>query len=1033
MASPQLVTTALSEDDVEKLFSGAPQFFDRAEGHGTWAPHPSVAFPFDEELHIRDLTDHAQIEDPAWGCVTAWPHITRGGCEQYASDGSLLPPAPAVEPPRRPHFYPRCREKPSMLSAQGLEKGSAGFQAALEAGVADVLQEEQWGFEYMGSRATSIVEARQRIMAGGPDGLRRPSEALVLDLLIQCSMRYRAGRPATATRASIADELHAALFANLMHPPSRVLDHRDPRGLPSQVRHLLRILAMANVWIDFSQVAWRIRLGQILWGGGDADLGRGPGPATTPLGAAGSRGPKNDLGRRDERVEERYWLLLQILLGCEMLIRLDAITEGDELGVESINAAEVRRFETTATESVKWTLVLARCWLDNVEVVRGEPTPPSSAGLSPVLAPTADGEEEMVASAEKTSATATTATSGGGWLSALAETVKLGAASMMADHASIVASSSSSLPAPHSPAPSHLPVYKIQGLHSLRQVNGLAHFARKLRWPGADAFAARVLGIRHAATDDIATAMSARTSYFGPADIKLAQAKSSSSLATTPTPASASSAGPPTRLSRQADTVLEPSGWVSRSYLSGLVMPGESLGHLLMASLVESDADALDALGSVANLCGGFSYAGKSFWSTTCVVGRVLAAGKGATECMGWVSSDVAPDRFGDGWVDVDVDSPDGTFTRLDKRARIWDKVRVERESHIFGTTRPKSVLATDFVVPCDDSYAVPPPDVAIELDSLQLVEKAGSEVVAATPTPGTTASTARTAASIRSCSAVVAFSVQVGDGDVTEHRFGLKRDVHFVTAHPCVTSPRVRLVRSSPSSPTIRQVDVTGSLAGSTKTTCLSGHPLHRSYSYHVMHLSELLARYQTSSLQDLFTPSGSPKSGGGISPATPHRVLVIDCITGFSRQPRSPSSPLSSSSRRNSERSDDGAGPAGLASPSSPVLRRGGYFAHNWPKLGGGGGDGGDGISPDDADHDQAHGGVHAPPCAARAQGAQDKMHLESRRRQFGSDMEVLVRALCADKGWNAVVSRRRRGCLACAIREAGALDWSVIIRVD
>jgi len=58
---------------------------------------------------------------------------------------------------------------------------------------------------------------------------------------------------------------------------------------------------------------------------------------------------------------------------------------------------------------------------------------------------------------------------------------------------------------------------------------------------------------------------------------------------------------------------------------------------------------------------------------------------------------------------------------------------------------------------------------------------------------------------------------------------------------------------------------------------------------------------------------------------------------------------------------------------------------------------------------------------------------MYMETRRRQFGSDTEILARAICAEKGWNALVSRRRRGCLACAIREAGALDWKVVIRVD
>jgi hypothetical protein len=68
-----------------------------------------------------------------------------------------------------------------------------------------------------------------------------------------------------------------------------------------------------------------------------------------------------------------------------------------------------------------------------------------------------------------------------------------------------------------------------------------------------------------------------------------------------------------------------------------------------------------------------------------------------------------------------------------------------------------------------------------------------------------------------------------------------------------------------------------------------------------------------------------------------------------------------------------------------------------------------------------------------AGALESASKKMHSETRRRQFGSDMEILVRAICAEKGWNALISRRRRGCLACAIREAGALGWKVVIRVD
>jgi hypothetical protein len=101
-------------------------------------------------------------------------------------------------------------------------------------------------------------------------------------------------------------------------------------------------------------------------------------------------------------------------------------------------------------------------------------------------------------------------------------------------------------------------------------------------------------------------------------------------------------------------------------------------------------------------------------------------------------------------------------------------------------------------------------------------------------------------------------------------------------------------------------------------------------------------------------------------------NRVLVIDCITSFAEQPQSPAFEQI------------------ITPSSSPIIDRKGSFS-----------------------------------AAAR-------MHLESQKRQFGSDMEMMVRAICAQRGWNAVISRRKRSCLACAIREAGALAWKVIIRV-
>lgn len=146
-------------------------------------------------------------------------------------------------------------------------------------------------------------------------------------------------------------------------------------------------------------------------------------------------------------------------------------------------------------------------------------------------------------------------------------------------------------------------------------------------------------------------------------------------------------------------------------------------------------------------------------------------------------------------------------------------------------------------------------------------------------------------------------------------------------------------------------------------------GHPLHKSYNYNVVHISELLQRRHYFLADFLREPNTTTANSKPSSKANTNRVLVIDCITNILDVPPSPML----------ERTTPG---------SSPVLERMGSF----------------------------------PP----------QMNLESRRRNLGSDLEILVRALCAQNGWNALISRRKRGCLACAVREAGALGWKVIARV-
>ncbi|KAI1379845.1 hypothetical protein F4677DRAFT_407801 [Hypoxylon crocopeplum] len=928
---------ALTEAEIEKLFSGAPQFFARSQGHGTGAPHPSVAFPWNDELGIRDLCDHVQIGDNAWGCITAGPRII------HRDPMSVTSPSGK----KRPHFNARCQERPSMLSMQGLEKGTIGYQAALEISVADALQEEQYGFDSLGSKGRVIVEQREKLITS-KDGLRQLDDSIIMEQLMRNEERHTAGRNGTRVKSQ---ELYNELFTKVLHPPTRVIDQKDPYSLAVQIHALVKVLAAPNAWIDFSRVEWRIRLGQILW--------------AFPLDDEIFDGIVIDEGNdAQDRSEERYWMLLQILLACELLNRLDAITEGDEYGLgETLRSSEVHRFEKEANISVKWSLILARAWLENITVTKSHVT--HSEPSTPK-----------------------------GWLSSLTSKMNLKHEHMHGahhvDHTQYR----------HNAQSEH--VYAIQGKYNERQVYGLIHFARKLRWPDIQQSGPKVsekamtLGTPTPITTPPVSYDARHSSYFNGDRSSVHDRRQ------------------PSRR-RKIEAALHASGWFSKSYVSGLILPGEGLSHYLMSALLEVDEDVLTRLGPMANLCGGFVYSGKSFWSTACIVGRVIAAGQGAAECMGWISSDVIPRGFEEGWVNVAADAVPADLARTGRKARIWGKATIERESDCLGDADPSSVLPADFIIPYENAYINPPPsNIRVELKSLNLTTLIDS--VSTTPTtdrgfhPFSDHSKEKDQ-EIHTYPASVTFTMSHDALDRDEyHNFALSNDIYFVTAHPCVASSYVKYFKS-PTSPTIQQIDVGGhDYNGKPSSSAnITGHPLHRFYNYTAIHLTDLINQ-PSATLDELLSKGAiSNRSSNSSSSVTsrPPRFLVIDCVTGFA-PPQSPDMP--SLSRMSSLSSSFGLEPTNLPPvrlPTSPELER----------------------RPSTAASSRSRMERIDPP----SPGPEARMRLGARRRQFGSDLEILVRAVCAERGWNAIISRRRRGCLACAIREAGALGWKVVVRVE
>lgn len=185
-----------------------------------------------------------------------------------------------------------------------------------------------------------------------------------------------------------------------------------------------------------------------------------------------------------------------------------------------------------------------------------------------------------------------------------------------------------------------------------------------------------------------------------------------------------------------------------------------------------------------------------------------------------------------------------------------------------------------------------------------------------------------------------------------------------------------------------------------------LPGHPLHKFYTYRAIHFVDLIKRPEATLEELLDTDSTASANNLTASTSKGPRVLVIDCVTGVAPPP---SPEMASLSRMSSISSSFGLEPTvtQLRLPTPPR-------------------EAGEKPSTTAAPATNRISRIDPP-------SPDSKMRLPTRRRQFGSDLEILVRALCAERGWNALISRRRRGCLACAIREAGALGWKVIIRVE
>ncbi|CUS09439.1 unnamed protein product, partial [Tuber aestivum] len=661
--NPNREPAVLSSRAIQSLFSGAPVF--AASGKkASGELRPRVIFPFDENAEeLGGLSDCPPIEHAAFSLCSSRPHRTLNGYENTADHGLV-------------------NEEPSMLFFQGIEPGTCGWEFFLKYPVGDAENRDEeedddvidGGGRERGTRRASLGNAK--------GGLRTVEMGYIVERLKELGEIYHESKskppngrkplPRGAQRGILEKfsslELYTNLFTRLLYPPTRITtaDFHDPYSLKVQIVALRETLAMEKLWLNFSVVGWRIRLGQILWG-----------ENSTVESTSDQDGEKEAAPPRSDA--EKVWLLLQILLACELVVRMDAIVSeanSKDSSVSSVGSRDelLDEFKAIGSGKVEWDITLARRWLENVKLV----------------------ESEAVGKEEKTKTPPVPARKG--WFSSRSSEQSPPTDQSESEGGDDESASGRSYDALICPR------------NHTRQLSGLLYFARRLQWPQIEALSATLqekLGSPSsfstpsqsmAATPlDTPLSVAGGSGYFPPfARPKRVKELPSSGISFN---GSHEKGGKGSAFPR----AIGSGGWLSRTYFSGLILPGEGLPHFLISTLLESDASAVEKLGFQANLYSGFQYDGSTWWSSFSTVGKVLAGYEGSREVGGWIGPCLGSGlgeigMVDDGWVDL-------VTMQLDEEPRAKRPYAIKEESNPLGKgpKGSRTVLSTDFTMPRDE------------------------------------------------------------------------------------------------------------------------------------------------------------------------------------------------------------------------------------------------------------------------------------------------------------------------------------------
>ena len=164
------------------------------------------------------------------------------------------------------------------------------------------------------------------------------------------------------------EALHKNLYTKLLFPPPRGWSHHQHEDLKGQIEVLTKVLAVKGAWVDMSLPEWRLRVAQILWERpphADGDCM----DCLKDENATSEESKKKKSPLRLNPGIERKWLLIQLLLAGELLMRLDAIVRLAVLQHSktiSVTVQDMQELDKLRHGKVNWDILFFQRVSDNL-------------------------------------------------------------------------------------------------------------------------------------------------------------------------------------------------------------------------------------------------------------------------------------------------------------------------------------------------------------------------------------------------------------------------------------------------------------------------------------------------------------------------------------------------------------------------------------------------------------------------------------------------------------------------------------------